>query len=345
MHITWDRRSLQAFADEPIGALAGRYDLIVLDHPHVAQIAESGCLLVLSMPDASGSLGGSLESYVWNGELWAVPVDAACQMAVARPDLCARIPATWRELLNTRPTELRIVTPFLPVDAVDMFLSLVASRGEVNLPVSNVEFVSEANGAAALEVLKTLFKRGPAEAVGWNPITVLEALSTTDSFDLCPCLFGYINYARPGFRAHALRYGALPGFEAAGPSRGILGGAGLGVSARSSRPTEARAFARWVSSEPVQSGIYLENEGQPASRHSWDKMGRDPRYSGFLGSGREAMEHAWTRPRDPWFLGFVDDLCEIMPDFFLKDWPVQRFAREMNDLYRRHSSASRRNGE
>ena len=33
VRVTWETRSLQAFADHPIGELAATYDLIVLDHP------------------------------------------------------------------------------------------------------------------------------------------------------------------------------------------------------------------------------------------------------------------------------------------------------------------------
>src|SRR5689334_9611816 len=45
--IAWDRRSLQDFESYPVEDLARTYDLIVIDHPHVGQVAESGCLLAL----------------------------------------------------------------------------------------------------------------------------------------------------------------------------------------------------------------------------------------------------------------------------------------------------------
>lgn len=48
VEIAWDKRSLQAFADEPNLGLAKRFDFIVLDHPHVGQIADSGALLPLA---------------------------------------------------------------------------------------------------------------------------------------------------------------------------------------------------------------------------------------------------------------------------------------------------------
>ena len=42
--IAWDKRSLQDFEAYPVEDLARRYDLIVIDHPHVGQITREGCL-------------------------------------------------------------------------------------------------------------------------------------------------------------------------------------------------------------------------------------------------------------------------------------------------------------
>lgn len=338
VEIGWTRRSLQEFADASIEVLADRYDLIVLDHPHVGLIADSGCLLPLEMPEdaALSSLGGSLESYVWNGKLWAYPVDAACQMAVERPDLPARRFTTWDAVLDERADLKGVVTPLLPVDAFDMMMTLLLTRGETDLPFSKSTFVSNENGLLALRILKILFQSGPSEAAAWNPIKVLEAMATTDDFAYSPCLFGYINYARPGFRENVLSYTDLPRFQHGGPMRGILGGAGIGASARSKTPELAAEFARWVSSEPVQSGIYLENQGQPAHRATWDRMGDHPHYRGFLTGARATMDHAWTRPRDVWFLGFVDDVCAIFPDFFAKNRDETTFLSELNALYVKH---------
>ena len=336
--VTWHRRSLQAFADAPIAALAEAYDLIILDHPHVGLIAETRSLLPLEMPEdvAGTSIGGSLESYVWKDRLWAYPVDAACQVAVKRPDLCRRELPNWEAAFEAKPPDYRMVTPLLPVDAFDMMMTLVAGRGEESLPYSGSRFTSEENGILALSILKAVYRLGPGEAVTWNPIQALEAMSATDEFAYSPCLFGYINYAREGYNPHPLVYCDLPVFSGSGRKRGILGGAGIGVSARSGDAEAARAFARWVSSEPVQSGVYLENEGQPAHRGTWERMGADPRFSGFLKGARATMETAWTRPRDAWFPGFVDAVCEVFPDFFLKDKGEAAFLAEMDALYREH---------
>lgn len=334
--ITWDRRSLQAFADASIDELARRYDLIVLDHPHVGVIAESGCLTPLPMPSDAASIGGSLESYIWGGQLWAHPVDAASQVAVMRPDLRAAQLPNWQAVLDARPSDYRLVTPLLPVDAFDMLMTLVASRGEDVLPYSEAEFVSEENGLLALRVLKALYRLGPSEAVTWNPIRVLEAMATTDDFAYSPCLFGYINYSKPGFRSHQLQYCDLPSFAERDVRRGILGGAGIGVSAHGRATEAAMTFAEWIASEPVQSGVYLAHDGQPAHPDAWAKMSGDPRYKGFLTGARRTMDTAWTRPRDPWFLGFVDAVCAILSDFFLNGRPEEALLGGINALYRKH---------
>src|SRR6185312_8565934 len=84
VRIEWERRSLQDFESYPVAQLAQRYDLIVIDHPHVGQITRERCLLPLDDGSEFPILekqyvGASLASYVWEGTLWALPIDAAAQ--------------------------------------------------------------------------------------------------------------------------------------------------------------------------------------------------------------------------------------------------------------------------
>ena len=90
----------------------------------------------------------------------------------------------------------------------------------------------------------------------------------------------------------------------------------------------------------MQCGLYLENDGQPAHRAAWLARSDDPTYSGFLGGALRTMENAWTRPRDAWFLGFVDEVCAIMTGFFLRDRDEAEFLAEIDALYRHHRGAS-----
>src|SRR5262249_49984375 len=47
IQIDWDARSLEDFEAFPLDELAAKYDLMVIDHPHVGMAAASGCLLPL----------------------------------------------------------------------------------------------------------------------------------------------------------------------------------------------------------------------------------------------------------------------------------------------------------
>lgn len=340
--VQWDKRSLQAFADAPIHVLAQTYDFVVLDHPHVGQISELGALLALEAPaDAGASLGGSAESYLWKDQCWAYAIDAACQMSAHRSDLHTPLPTRWEQFLTPEAKEFRAVTPLLPVDAFDMFMTLVAGRGGAQMPHDPTQFVAQDNGVFALNILRALYRLGPDEQVDMNPIHVLELLSETDEFASSPCLFGYVNYARAGFRKHKVAYVDMPLCQGFSRPRAILGGAGIGVSAHTAHPEEAKAYAKWITSTEVQSGVYLANNGQPANRHTWLAQRSNPDAAAFFDGGFYTIDAAWTRPREPWFLAYVDAVCEIMPDFFRKNIPVETFLETLNTLYRHHNKGTK----
>ena len=45
--ITWDKQPLEGFESHPIADLCARYDLVVLDHPHIGEAVAAGCLVPL----------------------------------------------------------------------------------------------------------------------------------------------------------------------------------------------------------------------------------------------------------------------------------------------------------
>ena len=73
--IEWDKRSLQDFEAYPVEELSQRYDLIVIDHPHVGQGTREGCLKPFDDPARAAerevleraSIGPSYASYLWRG--------------------------------------------------------------------------------------------------------------------------------------------------------------------------------------------------------------------------------------------------------------------------------------
>jgi multiple sugar transport system substrate-binding protein len=104
-HSRWEPRSLKDFGVASVEDLARDYDLVVIDHPHIGLIAETGCAVPLDEMAAPGDLaalgacshGRSHQSYHYGGRQWALAVDAACQSAPA-----ARICSRSRRSAGTR---------------------------------------------------------------------------------------------------------------------------------------------------------------------------------------------------------------------------------------------------
>jgi multiple sugar transport system substrate-binding protein len=77
--IHWEKRSLEKFGDSPIGPLADRFDLLVIDHPFIGMAVADGLLLPLDnhlsrtflADQAEHSVGGSHESYQFADHQWA----------------------------------------------------------------------------------------------------------------------------------------------------------------------------------------------------------------------------------------------------------------------------------
>jgi len=223
VHIEWEARSLQGFADQPIRHLAEDFDLLVLDHPFMGAVAKGAYLVPLdSYIDPavlsnlrSESVGASHASYFYQGHQWALAIDAAAQVAGYRPDLLAAagvtVPLTWEEvaeLARIRPGF--VTTPMLPVDSFCSFLTLCTSFGEAPFATGTRKVVSKEAGESALHQLKALGECAIKEAHELNPIAVWEKMSTTDEIAYCPLAFGYSNYARPGYRRSPIQFTNIP---------------------------------------------------------------------------------------------------------------------------------------
>jgi multiple sugar transport system substrate-binding protein len=320
VRVEWTTRSLQAFADEPVELLADRFDLIVLDHPAIGEAVARGCLVPLDdhvegsfiREQEEGTVGGSAESYRWNGHVWAFAVDAAAQVAAYRPDLLERcgceLPRTWDdvEALGERARSIGswIAVPAIPVDAVLAFLAVCCAVGEQPCATRD-RVVGGQVGEIALTLLGRVVAASHPESTSWNPPRMLERMSTTNEVVYAPLAFGYSNYARPGFRPKVVR--AAPG--PCGPDgvpRGTLGGAGLAVSGRRPNVEAAVSYARFTADPIMQRTTYMEAGGQPGHRSAWTDPAVNASSSGFFADTLAAMDTAYLRPRYEGVLGFQE---------------------------------------
>ena len=316
VHVTWETRSLQAFADQPVEELE-RYDLIVLDHPSIGEAVARRALAPFEDGDEIASVGRSSESYVWEGRRWALPVDAAAQVAAYRPDLLERanvsVPRRWEDVGRVadvlRGHGLTIAMPAIPVDVVCAFFGISRASFEDD------RVVERDTGRRALSILRDVLDVAHPISLESNPPTVLTHMATNDDVAYCPLAFGYVTFARDPADAHALRFGPGPEWS------GTLGGAGIAVSSASTHTDEAGAFARFVCSADVQRGAYVDGGGQPGHRAAWTDPMVDGAANGFFSSTLQALDRAYLRPRFDGFLSFQDAAGDV----------IHRFIRDRSD--------------
>lgn len=301
--VNWDVRSLWDFGEGDLAAIAERYDLMVIDHPLVGDAVAQGLLVDLAedgrsaAESAADSIGNSQKTFCADGSVWALAVDAACQVAAWREDLFddvgAAVPRTLAEV-HELPTALPIALAAAPVDLWCIWLGLCLGAGEEPLRGPQVA-VSRDVAVTAYAELERLIRRVGSHWLGRNPIQVLRLMSSCDVAAYVPFVFGYSNYARPGFSRYSLRFGSSPAFSQNTP-RTTLGGAGVAVSGRSRRRDDATGVARWLASGECQAGPYLDAGGQPARLSAW----RSPRAKVLAGTyfadTELAVERAFHRP-------------------------------------------------
>ena len=351
IEITWEKRSLQEFADQPIDALAKAYDLLVIDHPWAGFAAASGVLVPLDehLPaeyladQAANSVGKSHESYAWGGHQWALAIDAATPVSAYRPDLLERagevVPRTWEEMISLGKRGL-VCCPSIPLDTFCNFVNLCASMG-AQLFADDQRVVARENGRAAMERLKELASVVPHRFFHLNPIGTLEAMSREDEFAYCPFTYGYSNYARPGFATHLVRFGGIVRIKSGQDPSTMLGGTGLAISSRCKQIDLAVSYARFVASPATQRGIYFQSGGQPGHRAAWvdDEVNRAS--SNYFRDTLPTLDRAFLRPRYAGFLGFQDRAGDPIHNWLREGGNVDRVLDTLDALYRTHRGDKR----
>lgn len=345
VRIVWEKHSLNDFGHAPLDVLCQRYELLIIDHPWMGFAHANQCLLPLRHRVDAAALqslgdhcvGKSFESYAWAGELWALPIDAACPAAFWRADLIPSdqaVPASWSELIRWA-SDGHVLAPGFGPDLVLHLMALCATEDE-HCTSSSEYFAPDALAIPCLEHLRELFAHLPAEVFQLNPIAVHERLSasTRGGPIYCPFAYTYNNYGRAGYGQHPLTFGDPPAAPSGKPLRTVLGGTGLAVSARCQYPEIAVDFASFVSSVTVQRTLYAHAGGQPARTEAWADPVNNALTGNFFSNTQPAMQRAWTRPRFNGFPSFQEQAGPVIQSWIQSDRPVQRCMQTLNALWR-----------
>ncbi|MET0497326.1 MAG: extracellular solute-binding protein [Steroidobacteraceae bacterium] len=320
--LTWDKQPLEGFEAHPIADLCARYDLVVLDHPHVGEAVAANCLRPLeSLFGAEeiealerDTIGPCLSSYRYAGKLWALPLDAATQVMAYRTDLIdAPVPQTWDAVvaLSERvPVTLSLAGPHAALS----FQSIATAFGEPPAQSDPRRFVSLDTGLAVLDLMSKLASRG---SLGWtlNPIGILEQMARTRDVALCPLIYGYVNYARPTHSdVAAISFANAPVQALGGRPGSTLGGTGIGISKRCRPTPELLNHLRWLLCETAQSNFIPAHDGQPSRRSSWHDVAVNAQWHHFYERTAETLEHAYVRPRFDGAIAFQMRCSQLIRD-------------------------------
>ena len=339
--IGWDKRSLQEFEAYPVEELARRFDLIVIDHPHVGKITREGCLKPFDDPARTAerealrraSVGPSYASYLWRGRQWALPIDAATQVMAWRPDLTDTSPRLWSDALALA-RQGAALCPMRPPHSLMVLYTLTGNLGRP-CAVEGPDLVDASAGAEAYERMRELTALVDPRCFAFDPIEVFEAMAAPESRIVCaPLIYGYVSYAVEGFRPRRILFADIPAIGRDGPVGSALGGTGIAVSALSKQIEAASNFAYWVAGGEAQAGPYAASGGQPAHAAAWEAEAVNAPVGDFYRATRRTLDGAWLRPRHDGYMAFQEAAAKLLNEALQSGASEKETIARINALYR-----------
>ena len=319
VEIAWEKRSLQAFADRPIKEMASEFDLMVIDHPHVGEVAQSGLLAAFDRVGrdselqtlAKQSVGPSHSSYQFDGHQWGLAIDAATPVAAYRPDKLDRAPGRWNEVLELA-TDGQVGFALIPINALMTFFGL-ARNLDIPLAGDPEQFIHPEDGIRVLEELRQIVALMNPRCLQLDPIGILEWMGRNhDAPAYSPFGYGYTNYSRDGYCPYPLVFADAPGFNDNGPRGTVIGGTGIAVSSMSQHLDTAIDYAFWIAGAECQADLFFKSGGQPGNAVAWESDACNAACRSFFRYTRATLESSWLRPRYDGYMSFQDQGGDII---------------------------------
>ncbi|MDQ1512956.1 MAG: multiple sugar transport system substrate-binding protein [Microbacteriaceae bacterium] len=336
--IDWHVQPLEGFESTPIDRLTRDYDLIVLDHPHLGDaVAGSGLQRLDELFDAAtieawsaGGVGPSFESYRMAGGLWALPLDAATQVAARRPDLLGEAPPDWeavRALSREAPVALNLAGPH----AFLTLCSIAVALGEEPRVDGSDPLLSRATLRDALDLMREITSRAPDGSELLNPIGLLNRMAGRGDIAYCPLVYGYVNFSAPGL-PHPIAFSDAPRGPAGRPGS-TIGGTGMAVSRRATVTPPLLEHLSWLMSADAQQRFIPQHAGQPSSRAAWLDPAVNADAGDFYRNTVSTVERSWVRPRFAGYIPFQSAASAVVREVALGRIPADDGAAEVARLH------------
>lgn len=326
VEITWEKRSLQAFADRPIGEMAAAYDLMVIDHPHVGEVAGSGNLVAFDTLGrdadlatlAAQSVGPSHPSYSFGGHQWGLAIDAATPVASFRPDQIDAAPKSWDGVIGLANAG-KVALALIPINTLMTFFGLAKNLSYVVAEDPDA-LMDRSQADEVLSHLGELAAKVDPRCLTLDPIGVLEWMGRTkDAPAYCPFGYGYTNYSRDGYCEFPITFANAPGFGDNGPRGTVIGGTGIAISSQCKHINVAADYAFWIAGADCQTGLFFESGGQPGNAVAWENDATNAQCRNFFRNTRETLETVWLRPRYDGYMVFQESGGDILQAFLRGD--------------------------
>lgn len=327
--IAWDVHPLEGFESSPIDELAQKYDVIVLDHPHLGDALATDALQPLDDVFEASWLAGlecvgpSIRSYTLGGRLWALPLDAATQVSARLPGVSA--PLTWPavvDLAAVAPVALSLAGPHAYLSTASLTVALggtpAVDPSAQHLPDEAVE---------ALDLLARLAATAPAGTAELNPIGMLERMRRDRDIAYIPLVYGYVPYAQG---PDPVLFGDAPAAARLGST---IGGTGLALSRRATPTPELLAHLQWLLDPGTQAGFIPENSGQPSLTSAWLDESVNAASNDFYRGTLATIEASWVRPRLPGFTPFQSEASRILREAILGRRDAASAVAETNERF------------
>ena len=214
------------------------------------------------------------------------------------------------------------------------FYTFCVAHGET--PFATRERVAAPEtGRSALASLRELISLCDPGCWTRNPIAShdLVASGANTRIAYCPLAYGYSNYARDGYSAHRLAFGAPPVFAGA-PLRTTLGGTGLAVSALRPNRAASLAYAQFTASAGVQRTLYTAAGGQPGHRTAWTDSTNNTLSGDYFSRTLPVLDNAFLRPRYNGYMEFQERGGPIVHAALRGSLPEAGALAQLDALYR-----------
>ncbi len=219
----------------------------------------------------------------------------------------------------------------MPAIAIDSLMAVFMLSNALGAEpfVRADEVMPATEGVRALEMLRELVHLSAPGSLQRNPIQTWQMLADSESVAYCPFAYGYSNYSRVGYAAHAIRVGGLVSFEGK-TLRSTLGGAGLAISRRTQHVEQALKYAEFTAGAAVQKTLYAYAGGQPGHRGAWTDAALNEATGDFFANTLDTLDAAWVRPRFPGFIRFQDRASALVHEYLAAGGDARRVIDEMN---------------